>query len=78
VGIPEDELPQLFSRFHRGRNVSPYSGSGLGLAIVKAIVTAHEGRVEVQSPGEGRGSKFSISLAVVRPPDAPDAERKKL
>jgi signal transduction histidine kinase len=64
IGIPEEDLPQLFQRFHRGRNTTAYSGSGLGLAIVKAIVTAHGGRVDVQSAGEGRGSKFLITLPV--------------
>jgi signal transduction histidine kinase len=62
IGIPEDELPQLFQRFHRGRNTTAYPGSGLGLAIVKAIVTAHEGQVDVQSLGEGRGSRFVITF----------------
>ncbi len=62
IGIPADDLPQIFNRFHRGRNTTAYSGSGLGLAIVKAIVTAHKGKVEAQSAGEGKGSQFSISL----------------
>lgn len=41
IGIPEDDLPHLFSRFHRGRNAAAYPGSGLGLAIVKTIVDQH-------------------------------------
>lgn len=65
IGIPAEELPQIFNRFHRGRNTTPYPGSGLGLAIVRAIVTAHAGNVEVQSAGEGQGSQFSIKLSVV-------------
>ena len=67
IGIPEDDLPQLFNRFHHGRNTMAYPGSGLGLAIVKAIVSAHGGHVEVQSAGEGRGSKFSIRLPMAAP-----------
>lgn len=62
IGIPDDELPQLFNRFHRGRNTTVYPGSGLGLAIVKAIVIAHEGHVQVKSAGEGKGSRFLITL----------------
>lgn len=69
IGIPEDDLPQLFHRFHRGRNTTTYPGSGLGLAIVKAIVSAHAGRVEVQSAGVGQGSKFSVMLPAVLPPE---------
>jgi signal transduction histidine kinase len=54
IGIPEEDLPHLFERFHRGRNASNYAGNGLGLAIVKAIVSAHQGDVFVQSePGGG-------------------------
>ena len=42
IGIPPEDLPHLFERFHRGRNASEYPGNGLGLAIVKAIVNAHQ------------------------------------
>jgi two-component system sensor histidine kinase ResE len=53
IGIPEDDLSHLFSRFHRGRNASPYPGSGLGLAIVKAITDQHQATIDVKrkSPG---------------------------
>jgi signal transduction histidine kinase len=67
IGIHDDDLLHLFHRFHRGRNTTAFPGSGLGLAIVKAIVTAHGGQVEVQSAGEGKGSRFSIRLPVVPP-----------
>jgi signal transduction histidine kinase len=53
IGIPAEELPHLFSRFHRGRNASAYPGSGLGLAIVNAIVARHGGQVSVQSTAAG-------------------------
>ena len=65
IGIPFDELPQIYNRFHRGRNATTYTGSGLGLAIVKAIVAAHQGNVEVHSTGEGKGSEFSIKLPAI-------------
>lgn len=65
IGVPADELPQIFNRFHRGRNTSAYAGSGLGLAIVRAIAMSHGGTVEVQSSGEGEGSRFSIKLPLV-------------
>lgn len=45
IGIPPEEIPHLFRRFHRARNVSDFPGNGLGLAIVKAIADAHGGRV---------------------------------
>ena len=62
IGILPDDLPTLFQRFHRGHNSSAYSGNGLGLVIAKAIVTLHEGTIEVQSAGEGKDSTFSIKL----------------
>lgn len=62
VGIPESDLPQLFSRFHRGRNAASFPGNGLGLAIVKAVVEEHGGQIEVKSSREG--SCFTINLSV--------------
>jgi signal transduction histidine kinase len=61
IGIPEEDLPHLFERFHRGRNATTYPGSGLGLAIAKAIVKAHGGRVWATSE-EGKGSCFGFKL----------------
>jgi len=62
IGIPAEDLPHLFERFHRGRNVAEFTGNGLGLAIVKAITQSHLGRVEAQSDGLGNGSRFVVSL----------------
>jgi signal transduction histidine kinase len=63
IGIPVEDLPHLFERFHRGRNASKYAGNGLGLAIVKAIVTAHKGEVTVQSDA-GKGTKMIVSIPI--------------
>jgi signal transduction histidine kinase len=50
-GIPPELLPHVFERFVKGAS-SP--GSGLGLAIARDIVTAHGGKLEIQStPGSG-------------------------
>jgi signal transduction histidine kinase len=63
IGIPRDEIPQLFERFHRARNVSSryYGGLGLGLYIARAIVEAHGGEITVESE-EGLGSTFTMRL----------------
>lgn len=53
IGIPSEDLPQLFSRFHRGRNAIEYPGSGLGLAIVKAIMEQQGGQVSAENMQHG-------------------------
>ncbi|MFN8374542.1 MAG: HAMP domain-containing sensor histidine kinase [Anaerolineae bacterium] len=60
IGIPQDELPLIFSRFHRGRNAVVYPGSGLGLAIVKGIIDRHGGQVCVYNMPPG--ASFLIRL----------------
>jgi signal transduction histidine kinase len=60
VGIPPEDLPHLFSRFHRGRNAAAFPGNGLGLAITRAIVEGHHGHVHVESvPGR---TCFALTL----------------
>ena len=63
IGIPADELTQVFERFHRGRQVSStnYGGLGLGLYITKQIVERHGGSIWVES-AEGLGTTFDFSL----------------
>src|SRR5438067_1461675 len=75
IGIPSDELGQVFERFHRGRQVSStnYGGLGLGLYITKQIVERHGGTIWVESR-EGQGTTFSFSLPIapaVEPAPAP-------
>lgn len=62
LGIPRDDLPRIFERFHRGANaVGRTSGIGLGLTSVQRAVQAHGGRVEVDSE-VGRGTTFTMHL----------------
>jgi signal transduction histidine kinase len=63
IGIPAEDLPQIFSRFHRARNTASYPGSGLGLAIIKAIVEGHSGRVSVKSGAQGTCFTLQLPLA---------------
>jgi signal transduction histidine kinase len=62
VGIPPEEIPDLFLPFRRRamtRNLAP--GAGLGLSVVRRILQAHGGRIEVESV-QGTGSTFRIRL----------------
>lgn len=49
IGIPIEDIPQLFHRFHRGRNVAVYNGNGLGLSISRACVQAMGGTIKIES-----------------------------
>lgn len=61
IGIPAEEIPQLFESFHRASNVGNIPGSGLGLSIVKKAAEMHGGNVDVQSE-VGRGTCFTVKL----------------
>ena len=75
IGIPADELAQVFERFHRGRQVSStnYGGLGLGLYITKQIIERHGGSIWVESK-EGFGTTFFFSLPVAEVPALPPAQ----
>jgi signal transduction histidine kinase len=63
TGIPAEELPRIFDRFHRveGAKGRSYEGSGIGLALVQELVKLHGGDVRVQST-VGQGTTFTVSL----------------
>jgi two-component system CheB/CheR fusion protein len=64
MGIRADVLPRLFDRFVQADSAMTriHGGLGLGLAIVRHLVEVHGGTVAVDSPGEGQGSIFRITL----------------
>jgi signal transduction histidine kinase len=66
IGIPEKDVPEIFTRFFRAMNVDPrqISGLGVGLYIVKEIVIRHGGTIEVESR-EGEGTTFTVCLPMV-------------
>ncbi|MBB3677669.1 signal transduction histidine kinase/ActR/RegA family two-component response regulator [Modestobacter versicolor] len=71
IGIPADELPLVFDRFHRvpGSLGRHREGTGIGLALVRELVGLHGGSVSVASE-PGAGSTFTVSV----PYGSPDAE----
>lgn len=54
IGIPKEDLEEIFTPFHRGSNVGTIPGTGLGLTLVKRCVNLHAGTITVNSePGSG-------------------------
>jgi two-component system CheB/CheR fusion protein len=64
IGIPSEVIPHLFSRFVQADSsvTRTYGGLGLGLSIVRHLVNVHRGDVTAQSPGEGQGATFTVTL----------------
>ncbi len=63
TGIPEDDVPHLFERFHRveGARGRTQEGTGIGLALVAELIKLHGGTVQATSV-LGQGSTFTVSL----------------
>ena len=61
IGIPEEELSQIFSRFHRSPNVHGEDGIGIGLYLSREIISKEGGYIKVDS-SVGEGSVFYIYL----------------
>ena len=63
TGIPEEELPRIFERFHRieGSRGRSFEGTGIGLALVQELAKFHAGTVEVTS-SLGKGSTFAVTI----------------
>ncbi|MCI5161121.1 MAG: sensor histidine kinase [Candidatus Electrothrix sp. AX5] len=61
IGVPENELEQIFQKFYRSEVVKTIKGTGLGLSITKAIVLGHQGNIEVCNVKSG-GACFTVTL----------------
>jgi two-component system sensor histidine kinase MprB len=57
-GIPEEDLPHIFTRFYRGANGHGHSGTGLGLSIAEALMRSQRGNITVEAD-EG-GTVFTL------------------
>jgi signal transduction histidine kinase len=79
LGIPEDEAPHVFERFHRveGSGGRTHEGTGIGLALVQELVRLHGGKAGVTST-LGQGSTFRVTIpfgTAHLPPDRLQATR---
>jgi len=82
VGIPAEEMPRLFERFHRVENTRSrtHEGSGIGLDLVQELVKLHHGTVRAES-AVGKGTTFIVSIPFGRthlPPDRVGTKRKAI
>ncbi len=63
TGIPAEELPNVFKRFHRVQNARSrtHEGTGIGLALVHELVKFHGGSIAVES-SVGKGTVFTVRI----------------
>jgi len=67
IGIPADQLPRIFERFHTGHRhgTGGESGTGLGLTIAKQVVEMHHGSIVIESTvGEGTSAIVHLPAAI--------------
>ncbi|HEY3503555.1 MAG TPA: HAMP domain-containing sensor histidine kinase [Actinocatenispora sp.] len=60
-GVPDEDVPRIFERFHRAAAARAVPGSGLGLAIVAQAVRLHDGTVRVER-AQPTGARFVVWL----------------
>ncbi len=72
VGIPPEQLAQMFELFAQGDRTAARTegGLGIGLTLVKQIAEMHGGRATAHSEGPGRGSRFTVTLPAIPGPRA--------
>jgi len=63
IGIPEEDLKNIFAPFHRANNTGKIGGTGLGLTIVKENVQLHKGIISLKSK-INEGSTFIVKIPV--------------
>jgi signal transduction histidine kinase/CheY-like chemotaxis protein len=68
IGIPPDQLEQIFGLFTQATNIGRRGteGLGIGLSLVQRLTKLHGGTILARSDGVGRGSEFELRLPVAQ------------
>jgi signal transduction histidine kinase/ActR/RegA family two-component response regulator len=71
IGIAPDAIPRVFDMFEQAEPILERSrdGLGIGLTLARRLVEMHGGRIEIASPGPGRGTEVTLHLPTTAPPD---------
>ena len=70
IGIPSDDLTRLGGAFTRGvGKAATFAGMGIGLHVAKLVAEAHGGSVQLESPGEDKGTTVRVRLPLSRVPE---------
>jgi PAS domain S-box-containing protein len=66
IGLRPESIPYLFQRFWQAESVHSRDtgGLGLGLALARHFVELHGGTIRASSPGEGKGSTFTVTVPI--------------
>ncbi len=75
-GIPEEDVPHVFDRFHQADDsaLRRHDGTGIGLSLAKELVQAHDGDIEVESE-VGFGTTFTVTLPTSQPGESAGSSR---
>lgn len=66
IGINNENRDRIFEIFQRLHSRNEYEGAGIGLSICKKIIERHNGKIWVESEGEGKGSTFYFTIPIER------------
>lgn len=77
IGMPPELVANAFELFVQGDRAIARSegGLGIGLTLVRSLVAMHDGDVTAESEGVGKGSRFTVTLPVIRAEEAAVAEK---
>jgi signal transduction histidine kinase len=64
IGISAESLPHVFDYLYQEKHSSSSKGLGLGLAIAQNLVELHNGTIQAESLGIGRGATFTVRLPI--------------